>query len=172
MKKVLCALCAVFLLTGCGEKVVDEIMNTPTKKVENLFSKYQRLDEDVLDDLDTIVAEEESFNTEQRERYRTLMKKHYENLSYKVKDEVIDGDNAIVTVEIEVTDYTKINNIDNLSSNGIIEASIDELLDDIESAKDKVTYTLEIPVTKYDDEWTVDPLSEENFQKIHGIYNM
>ena len=39
-----------------------------------------------------------------------IVKKNYQKLTYKVKDEVIDGDKAIVTVTIDVIDYSKINN--------------------------------------------------------------
>ena len=34
-----------------------------------------------------------------------LLKKQYQNLSYKIKEETEDGDNATVEVEIEVYDY-------------------------------------------------------------------
>lgn len=181
MKKIIYALCAVLLMTGCGEKIVDEIMDTPTKKVEALLSKYQKLDQDVLDDLDKIVAEEERFTTEDREKYRELMMKHYQSLAYKVIDEEIDGNQALVTVEIEVTDYTNINNIsdltnknDNTNDNDSLmdkaENTIKDLIDAMTNSKDKIKYTLEISVTKHDDEWVVDPLTDENIKKIHGVY--
>ena len=35
------------------------------------------------------------------------MKKQYQNLTYTIKDEEIDGDTAIVKVEIEVYDFNK-----------------------------------------------------------------
>ena len=69
------------------------------------LEKYQVLDEDVLDDLNNITLEEEKFNGAQRERYISLMKKHYQNIKYEIKDEEIDGDNAVVTIELEVMDY-------------------------------------------------------------------
>lgn len=181
MRKVIYALCAVLLMTGCGEKIVDEIMDTPTKKVEALLSKYQKLDQDVLDDLDKTIAEEERFTTEDREKYRELMMKHYQSLAYKVVDEEIDGNQATVTVEIEVTDYTNINNISDLTNkkdntnddDSLIEKTVDsfqDLIDEMTKSNDKIKYTLEITVTKYDDEWVVDPLTDENIKKIHGIY--
>lgn len=187
MKKVFYALCSLLLLTGCGEKITNEIMNTPTKKVEALLNKYQKLDDDVLNDLDNIIDETENLTTEERDKYRDVMKKHYESLSYKVKDETIDGDNAVVTVEIEVIDHTKsyqnTNNTDNDNNDNddnnnndndnIIEDiadSFEDILDKMTKDKDTITYTLELSVTKYDDEWVVDPLSDDDIKKIHGIY--
>ena len=35
------------------------------------------------------------------------MKKQYKDLTYTIKEEMIDGNNATVTVEIEVYDYNK-----------------------------------------------------------------
>ena len=36
--------------------------------------------------------------------------------------------------------------------------------------KDRIKYTLEITLSKKNNTWTVDQLSEENLQKIHGIF--
>ena len=38
----------------------------------------------------------------QKKDYKELMKKQYQNLTYTIKDEEVDGNNAIVKVEIEV----------------------------------------------------------------------
>ena len=50
MKKILVICLSVFLLVGCSLN-----KNTPTKKVEELFKKYQNLDNAVLDDLELVV---------------------------------------------------------------------------------------------------------------------
>ena len=48
---------------------------------------------------------------EQKKEYKSLIEKQYQNLSYKIKNEEIVGNNATVEVEIEVLDYaTSINN--------------------------------------------------------------
>ena len=178
MRKIIYALCAVLLMTGCGKKLVDNVMNTPTKKVEALLSKYQKLDQDVLDDLDKIVAEEERFTTLDRKNYRELMKRHYQSLAYKIVDEEIDGNHSLVTVEIEVTDYTNIKNIGDLTKktdndNSLTENTLDtikDLINEMAKSTDRIKYTLEISASKHDDEWVVDPLTDENIKKIHGIY--
>ena len=83
------------------------MFNTPTKKVEMFFQNYQTLSKDVVEQLNKVVNEEENFNADQRLAYKELMKKHYQELTYEIKDEKIDGNKATVTVEIEVTDYSK-----------------------------------------------------------------
>lgn len=102
ISKILLAFISLFLMVGCGN-----MMNTPTKKVEEFLSKYQTLDKDVLDQLDDVIDDNESFTDEQRDKYHELMKNQYKNLSYKIKDETEDGDNATVIAEIEVLDYGK-----------------------------------------------------------------
>ena len=101
MKKILVILSlVVLLLTGCGTS-----MNTPTDKVEEFLGKYQSMDSDVLTQLDNIISNDTTMNDEQKKDYQALMEKQYQNLSYKVKEEKIDGDEASVLVEIEVYDY-------------------------------------------------------------------
>ena len=44
-------------------------------------------------------------------------------------------------------------------------------LDEMENVKEKVKYTLQLTLTKIDDEWKMDDLTETEKQKIHGIYD-
>ena len=93
MKKILlCFSCimAIVLLSGCS------MDNTPTKKVENFLDNY-------MVDTDSLMDET------QKSTYTDIMKKQYKDMTYTIKDEVIDGDTATVTTEIEVYDYYKIN---------------------------------------------------------------
>lgn len=91
----------VLFVTGCG----NDNMNTPTAKVEDFLGKYQAMDSDVLTQLDKVISNDETMDDDQKKDYKTLMEKQYQNLSYKIKDEEIDGDEASVLVEIEVFDY-------------------------------------------------------------------
>ena len=99
----------------------------------------------------------------QKGTYTDIMKKQYEDLTYDIKDEVINGDTATVTAEIEVYDYYKINqdaqtyynnnpnefnnnndnnnnnnNNDNNNNNGIVGDVVEGAKDVVEGAKDAV----------------------------------
>ena len=106
MKKILlCFSCimAIVLLSGC---TMD---NTPTKKVENFLDNYKNQDETVLTQLKEMVDTDPLMDETQKGTYTDIMKKQYEDLTYDIKDEVINCDTATVTAEIEVYDYYKIN---------------------------------------------------------------
>lgn len=174
------AMTALFFVTGCS--IGEDLANTPTKQVESMLSKYQMLDEDVLKDLDKVVAEEEAFNTKQRDTYKKLMKKHYQDLVYEIKDERVDGDDATVEVEIEVRNYAeafkkaeeyrKSHESEFYDKDKKFDKSLymDYKLKQMEEAKEKVTYTLELALTKKDGKWLLDNLSRTDKEKIQGIY--
>lgn len=177
MKRIIFTLFAITLLTGC-----EDISNTPTKQVEGFFNKYQTLDQDVLDDLDRVTSEEDSFSEENREKYREIIKKQYKNLTYKIKDEEVNADVAVVTVEITVIDFSKVlaeakdyknkNPEEFVDSNGEYQETLysDYVISKLEDAKEKVKYTLEIKLSKIDKKWKIDGISEEIEDKILGIY--
>ena len=100
MKKIISIFIFLLLLVGCS------LSNSPTSKVEELFSKYQRLDSDVRNGINDVVKDE-NLTDEQSTRYKKLLEKQYSNLSYDIKDEKIDGDNAVISTEIKVINYKK-----------------------------------------------------------------
>ena len=177
MKKIILALFIVLLSTGC-----DNISNTPTKQVEGLFNKYQTLDKEVLDDLDRVIAEEETFSDESRGAYREIIKKQYKNLIYKIKEETIDADVATVTVEITVTDFTKIlaesseyrnsHPEEFINANGEYSEKLysDYVISKMKEANDRVKYTFDIKLSKIDEKWRVDGIDSDTEDKILGIY--
>lgn len=162
----------VFLLSlslfGCS------LSNTPTSKVEELLMKYQKLDSDIKADIETVLSDD-TLTLEQKNRYRALLEKQYKNMQYEVKEEMIDGDKAVVTVSIEVTDFKKVIkevegeyvDMDNYS----IKEYNDTKLQRLEKAMDKVTYTLDIDVIKNENgNWYVDNLTNLDKKKIQGMY--
>ena len=177
MKKILWILLIVICLTGC-----NNLMNTPTKKVEYLLSKYQQNDEEVLRQLDNTIANEQVLSETFKDRYKDVMKKRYKDLMYTVKNEAIDGKTAVVEVEVEVYDYSKavtnvendlLNNADKYKDNtGEINTTIfnDNKLTALEGVKDRVKYTINFTLSKVDEEWIVDDLTETERMKIHGLY--
>lgn len=164
-RKILMFLMAfgILSLTGCSD-----LINTPTRKTEELLGKYQILDKDITGEIDDLINQS-TLTTDQKSRYRQVLEKQYKNLVYDVKEEKIDGDTAIVTVEIEVLDYR--NAISDMGNNeNMTDNYLEERLLALESAKDKVKYTLEISLSKVDKQWVVNPLSETDIKKIQGMY--
>lgn len=168
MKKLLILLILSVSLIGCS------LSNTPTSKVEELMTKYQTVDDDIKDEIE-IVLTDETLTLEQKRDYRDLIEKQYKNMSYEVKEEIIDGDKATVTVAIEVVDYKKV--IQQLENQYIdkVDYSIEdyntEKIAKLKEAKEKVTYTLDIEVSKTSEgEWKVDNLSNIDKKKIQGMY--
>ena len=114
--------------------------------------------------------------------YKELYLKQYSNLKYDIKDEKINGDSAIVEVQITVFDYYKsdklagdyftANQADFVDDDGDIDFSkyfaykIRKMLD----TTDTVDYTLTINLKKKDSKWEVEPLTHEELTKLHGTY--
>ena len=180
LSRALLIIISIFIITGCGN-----MMNTPTKKVEEFLSKYQTLDKKVLDQLDNVMEDSDDLTKDQKNEYHELMKKQYQNLSYKIKEETIDGDNAVVITEIEVLDYGKAisesetylaNNREEFTSD-TIENTIDKnkfldyKLKAMSKVKDKVTYTINFRLTKdKDNDWKLTDISDIDRLKLHGLY--
>ncbi len=178
MKKILLFLLAFFLVVGC-----DNLMNTPTKRVEEFLNKYQKMDSKVLEQLDYTLDQDYELTEEQKEEYKKAMEKQYKDLVYTVKEETVDGKTATVKVEIEVYDYSKaisaadnylLNNQDEfIKDDGTIDKGkfLDYKIDAISKISDRVKYTLDLTVTKDDDAWVMNDITEIDRQKIHGIYS-
>ena len=180
MKKILSILGIMLVMTGCS--IGKNMSNTPTKRVEEYLNNYQTLDSNVISKLDSIVNNEELFDDDQRTTYKDILKKHYQDLTYTIKEETVNGDKATVETEIEVTDYTKAlkeaethrttNESDFLGDNGTFDESkfAKHKLDLLKSSKDRVKYTIYFSLTKKDDEWKLDDLTDTEEDKILGIY--
>lgn len=178
MKKILTIL-SIIILTGCGAL---DISNTPTKKVEEFLNKYQILDEEILNELDNVIDEKINLNEENKKEYREIIKKQYKDMQYTIKEETIDGNEATVTAEIIVKDFTKIindaevykrQNIKEFYENEIYNDNLYKkyLIEKLKDAKDRITYTLEFTLHKDNKKWILDKITEEVEDKILGIYN-
>ncbi len=165
-KKLLFLAIPLLFLVACT------MANTPTSKVEELFTKYQTLDKDINTGISSIL-DEQNISENQKTRYRKILENQYRNLTYQIKDEIIDGNTATVTVEIEVLDLKRtINDLVFDSSIYTKETYDEEKLNRLEQAKDKVKYTLNLTVSKTDDddEWKLNALTNEDIKKIQGMY--
>ena len=152
----------LFFLFGCN------LNNTPTSKVEEKLSNYQMLDKSINNDIESgisILSENMTLTNIQMERFRKIVKKQFRNLVYEVKEEMVDGDTATITVSIEVLNYKSV--IDNQVEN----TDVENLLKQLESVKEKIEYTAYFIVIKDDDgNWNLDSFGEEEISKILGIY--
>lgn len=194
MKKRLIVLLCLFglLVSGCTRS------NTPASKVEEFLGRYQSMDSDVLTQLDNIISNDTNMNDTQKKDYQALMEKQYQNLAYKIKKEDIDGDKATVLVEVEVYDYANSIlesrnyynehrdefesddsfNDDKKNENGeVVGGAIDEIgafidykIKQLKDVTDKAKYEITFHLTKEDGDWVVDDISDEDRQKIHGLY--
>ncbi len=153
----------LIIITGC------ELNNNPTSKVEELLGKYQGLDKKIeYNYLDLI--EDNSISDNFIKQYNDIIKKQYRNLSYEIKDEIIDGDSATVVVEIEVLDYKSVLGKYDLSVSSNTDTH-QEIIDKLKKIKNKVTYTIEFEVQKVEnDNWKIEELSLDEKQKLLGIY--
>ncbi len=177
-KKILTGLLAVMIIfqVGCS------MNNTPTKRVEAYLNNYKTLNDDVLTQLDNVVEEDTLMTNDQKESYKDVLKKQYQNLTYTIKDEKVDGDVATVTAEIEVYDYYKFNkeqdsyyeknSKDFVDDNGNVSITkyLDYKLDKMKTYTEKVKYTIDFTLRKVDKTWVLDDIDEQTRQKIHGLY--
>lgn len=190
MKKILLFGLATFLLVGCMSKTT----NTPTSETENLLKKYQTLDSGVVTQVNDVVFETDSLTEEQQLKYKQLLTNNYRDLTYTIVSEVITGDTAVVTVEVEVNDYaTSMNEFDpeniteenetiveenetvveeNEENNEVVEYDYnDQILDYVLTSKYRTKHTIEVHLTKVDKTWKVDDLDTVTMEKLSGFYN-
>ena len=124
----------------------------------------------------------ENLTEEQKNKYKEVLKRQYEDLKYKIRDNVISDEKAIVSVDVEVYDLKKVIN----DANNYLEENKDEFflddvfdntkfwdykLDKMLKAHDRINYTIDFSLTKIDDKWVLDELLETDRQKIHGLYS-
>lgn len=176
MRKILLLLVSLILVTGC-----NDMMNTPTRRVEEYLGKYQILDSTVLTELDEVV-DNSDYSEDYKEEYKELMIKQYQNLSYKIKNEQTNGDTATVIVELEVFDY---NNALSETEDYIDEHSNEFESDDKETSQekidhykinamkevtDKASYTINFSLIKDNKKWVLEKINDSDLEKIHGLY--
>ena len=176
MKKVLYFLVAIVLLTGCS--CTANMGNTPTKKVEEYLNKYQTNDDDVVSDLDEVLTNDTTLTADERNEYSDFMKAHYRDMQYEIKDETIDGDTATVDAEVTVRNYAdavneandyRLNNPDKFDDDNTFASY---RLGKLKEVTNTETYTITFHLTKENDEWKIDDLSDDDLRKLSGLYGV
>ena len=162
MKKVF-LIVVLSLLVGCS------LGNTPTAKTEELLSNYQ-MNKNNISVSYTYLTSDTNISSDVIKKYEDAIRKQYRDMSYEIKDEEIDGDTAVVTIEIEVIDFGKAINKYNKSEYETVRYH-ELITKELDNTKEMITYTLDITLTKDEkDKWVVDDLSLENRDKLLGIY--
>ena len=163
MKKILLVLLCLFTLTACGTK-----MNTPTAKVEEFLSKYQKMDTEVLNQLDTIIQEESSMSESQKKDHRDEFEKTKDTIN---EEGILDNDGSNTTDKEE--NNTDASTTNDSSENGLID-TISEFIDykikQLQNVTEKVKYDLTFNLTKENGKWELDDISDIDIEKIHGLY--
>lgn len=176
MKKILYFLVAVILLTGCS--CTADMGNTPTKKVEEYLNKYQTNDDDVVSDLDDVLTNDTTLTDDEKNEYSEFMKTHFRDMQYEIKNETIDGDSATVDAEVTVRSYAdavneandyRVNNPDEFDDDNTFASY---RLDKLKEVTDTETYTITFHLTKDNDEWKIDNLSDDDLRKLEGLYGV
>lgn len=176
MKKLLVILMCMFLMVGCS------LDNTPTKKTEELFKKYQTLDDAVVSDLELTTEGANLTSESHKKSYMKAMKMQYSDLKYEIVEEEVDGDEATVTVKISVYDFYKVqkdandylkNHEDEFLTDEVYDAAkfMEYKLKNMVNASDRVDYTIKVDLKKEDDEWVPEAFDKTTLEKIHGTYN-
>lgn len=162
MKRMLLGIIIIILFSGCS------LGDTPTSRVEEYLSTYQRLDDNVSLSYAQLSGEE-YISDELRDEYQKLIERQYKNLAYEVKEEMIDGRSASVTVQVKVFDYKKI--IDKYNEEDYDGDDYHKfIVDKLNVQKDKITYTITIELIINDkDEWEVVELDLDERRKLLGI---
>ena len=181
MKKILCLLVLLLLVTGCGMKMES----TPREKVEDWMSNYQMYDDSITGRLKDFLDGQE-LEEETRKEYQNVLEKQHQNLSYNILSEDIDEDKATVEVEIEVLDYyssfNKSRNYfkehqEEFMDSVVEEQDIDNLKEFIEykikelsKVNEKTKYNITFHLIKVDNDWEIEDVDQDTFLKMYGLY--
>ena len=162
--KVLIIILFILISVGCGDAAIEYL------------ELYRNKDKVVLDELHEYVNEED-LTEDQKEKYYDVLKKEYSTLMYEVEHEQYDGNVAYITFKITVIDLYKAQKEAAEYFNEHQDEFYDKKkytnykLDKMMEEMDTISYTIDIKVEKEGDDWKVVQLSNENLEKIHGIYN-
>ena len=180
MKKVYKVLLVVgicLVLAGCGC-----MKKTAKGAVQDYLNQYKNLSSNVISSMDDVVNDE-NLTDSQKEKYRDILKRQYQDLKYEITSEKYDGDNATVEVKITVYDLYKVqkdannyltNNGDEFKENGVYSNDLfmNYKLDKMKKVTDTIDYNIIFNVIKDDKgNYKVNDLSNSDLEKIHGVYN-
>ena len=172
MKRLYIIILLLVLLTGCSKKI------TVKEATSNYLNNYINLDKGVINQLNEH-ANRYYKNEQIKNKYIDVLKRQYSSLEYKIIKERYDGEFAYAIVEVKGYDLYKaqkqaLENINNyLLEDGTYDKDSFNLykLDIMLTTNNKIDNIITIKLMKNDNDWEVLQLSNENLEKLHGIYN-
>ena len=179
MKKIFIGLVGLFFLffvLGCGRTL------NAREVVDNYLNMYITLDSRVVSQLDELASKEYDA-VGLKDLYMDIMKSQYTTMHYQIVGERYDGDNAYITTRVTVRDLYKVQRDANSHLNNHsdefhkTDGTYDEekflryKLEEMDKTVDTTIYDIEFKLLKTDDTWEVLQLSNQDLEKIHGVYN-
>ena len=172
LKKAILIVLLLLVVTGC-----ENIIETPINTVQYFLGKYQRLDKDTMIELDNIINRNKKLTKKEKEEYKRIFERQYQNLSYKIKKEETDYTSSVIIVEIEILDYK--NCIDKVKE--YYKKNKQKLqekyknyesyqISELKKTKSKIKYEIIFNLYKKNRKWKIKKLSNKDFIKIHGQY--
>ena len=175
MKKVLLVLVSLALF-GCS------LTNTPSSKVSEYLDNYNQLSDSVIMDVESKVSNE-TLSNKNKDTYKKVLSRVYQDMKYEIKDESINGDKSIVTVKITVYDLYKsmedsknylnenmdeFYKTDNTFDNDLYdEYRLGKMLE----TKDTVSYEMTFNLYKKNDDWMIEEPDRIMLEKLNGLYD-
>ena len=175
--KLLLVIGSCLVLAGCGC-----MKKTAKGAVQDYLNQYKNLSSNVITSMDDVVNDE-NLTDSQKEKYRDILKRQYQDLKYEIVNEKYDGDNATVEAKITVYDLYKVqkdannyltNNGDEFKENVVYSNDLfmNYKLDKMKKVTDTIDYNIKFNVIKDDKgNYKVNDLSNSDLEKIHGVYN-
>lgn len=160
---------------------LDKVVNDDTtmsdeqkKEYKSLMEKqyqylsYKVTDEEIVGDTATVDVEIEVFD------YASSIRKsaeYYEN-NKDMFDEAYEDDNESKEDMVD-NNASHEGNVDTDDGNIVTQTKkyIDYKIEQMKTVTDKIKYTITFNLSKEDDEWVVDDISDIDRQKIHGLFD-
>lgn len=175
MKKFLIIIISLFCLIGCQSNNKYAAVT-----LETYLNKYKNLDKDVLESIDSDVANQDLTDS-QKDKYKDILKRQYQDMEYNILQENYNGNEALIKVELNVYNLGEVNrNVDlymkenisyfldekwNFDNNKFIDYKLDAML----VQHNKVKYEIEFILHFDNGLWIVMQPSDDVLKKIHGL---
>ena len=176
MKRIITIFLVTLILFGCS------LTNTPSSKVSMYLDNFNKLTDDVILDVEAKVSNE-NLSNKNKDTYKKVLSRVYQDMKYEIKDESINGDKAIVVTKISVYDLYKVkkesddymneNTTEFFKTDNTFDTDLyDEYrLNKMLEAKDMVDYEITFNLNKKNGEWILETPDRVMLEKLNGLYN-